>query len=326
MATIKTKLELLGHFFFYAILKLFGQKSAYLLLYPTIFTYVLFSRKIHRNTAHYFQKRFPEHTRAQRFCDTFKNVFSFGQVLVDRGWLGMDKKADIHGEVIGAEKLLEVVRAGRGAVLVTAHVGNWQTALAKLDFLPVKVHALMQYDQFAAAKHYFDLGKKKRPFAIIDANGAFGGMIDATAALQRGEVVTIMSDRHTKGSTKVVDFLGEEVKLPDAAYTLAACVEAPVIVFLAAKTGDRKFELQVWDVFYPKFEERQKRHEVLQQCCQKFSSALQNYLQSNPYQWYNFYNIWDQANNESPQDVENKTNRDNYTHERTETTLKRDHH
>ncbi len=302
-ANIKKKLESLGHMFFYVILKVSGQRCAYLFLYPVIFTYITFSRKIHKATSPYFQKRFPNHTRIQLFFDTFKNIFSFGQVLVDRGWLGTNPRADIQGSVIGSEKLLETVQAGNGAVLITAHVGNWQTALAKLNFLPVKVHALMQYDQFAAAKHYFDLGKKEKPFEIINADGPFGGMIDATAALQRGEVVTIMADRHTKGTTKAVDFLGEEIRLPDAAYTLAACVEAPIIVFLAAKTGTKKFELQVWDIFFPKFEDRQKRHEVLQDCCQKFASALQNYLKLYPYQWYNFYNIWEQTETESSQEV-----------------------
>ncbi len=295
MATVKKNLEILGHMFFYVTLKIFGQKIAYIFLNPVIFSYVLFSRKIHAITALYFKKRFPDHTRFQYFTDTFKNVRSFGQVLVDRGWLSVNPKANIDGRVIGKENLLEIIQAGKGAVLVTGHVGNWQTALAKLNSLPVKVHALMQRDQLAEAKRFFDLLPKGQSFDIIDVEEPFGGMIEATAALQRGEIVTIMADRLVKGSAKAVDFLGEEVRLPDAAYGLAACVGAPVVVFLAAKTAARKFELQVWDVFYPKFTTRDRRDEVLQECCQKFALALQKYLQLYPYQWYNFFNIWDQA-------------------------------
>ena len=171
--------------------------------------------------------------------------------------------------------------------------------MANLEILPVKVHALMQYDQFAASKHYFDLGSKDRSFAIIDADGPFGGMVDAAAALQRGEVVTIMGDRHVKGSTKSVDFLGKPVRLPDAAYTLAACVEAPVFIFLAAKTGIMSYELKFWDISYPRFENRETRDSVLKGCCQKFAHTLEKYLKKYPYQWYNFFNIWQQADEET---------------------------
>lgn len=298
MKAILKKLELLGHLFFYVILKLFGKKCACFFLYPVIFCYVLFSRKIHTVTTPYLKYRFPDHGRFQRFFDTFKNVHSFGQVLVDRIWLSIDRKAVIAWEVKGKEKILEAVQTGKGAVLITAHVGNWQTALAKLNALPVKVHALMQRDQFAEAKHFLDLNPREQYFDIIDVDGPFGGMIEAKAALQRGEIVTIMADRYIKGSAKSVEFFGKEIKLPDAAYGLAAFAEAPVLIFLAAKTGTNKFELQVWDMFFPKFVERDKRDEVLQQCCQIFASTLQKYLQLHPYQWYNFFNIWDQDDTE----------------------------
>ncbi len=289
---IKHSLEKLGHGFFYLTIRLFGQTGGYLLLYPVIFSYVLFSRKIKQITEPYLSKRFSDHTPLQHFFDRFVNLLAFGQVLVDRGWLGITKDADIEGEVIGQEKLLDLVSEGKGIVLITGHVGNWQSALAKLDFLPVKVHALMQYDRMAAAKHFFDLGKKTKTFEIINAEGPFGGMIEATAALQRGEIVTIMGDRFVKGTSSSVQFLGHPTRLPNAAYTLAACVKAPVVIFLAAKVSPRRFQLKVWDIFYPEFQTREKRQEILDENCQKFAHCLEKYIKKFPYQWYNFYDFW----------------------------------
>jgi len=291
----KNQLERLGHLFFYITLRWCGHRCAYLFLHPVILSYVLFSRKIHTLCTPYLKKRFPNKNFLQKWAAVYANVYSFGTVLIDRAWLGLNPKAEIEGTISGKEALIDTISQGKGAVLLTAHVGNWQTAMANLDFLPVKVHALMQYDQMAAAKHYFDLGKKERNFDIIDTDNAFGGMVDAAAALQRGEVVTIMADRYTKGTSKSVDFLGKEVRLPDAAYTLAACVGSPVIIFLAAKTGRKKYEIRVWKIFYPQFQEREKRHQVLQECCQIFANSLENYLKIYPYQWYNFFDIWKQT-------------------------------
>lgn len=298
--SLKEILEQLGHSAFYITMRFFGQTGGYLLLYPVIFSYVLFSRKIKENTQPYLSKRFVEHVPLQLFFHRFHNILNFGRVLVDRGWLGTDKNADIKGEVIGREKLLKLVNSGKGIILITAHVGNWQSALAKLDFLPVKVHALMQYDQQAAAKHFFDLGKKKRTFEIINADTPFGGMIEATAALQRGEVVTIMGDRFVKGTSSTVNFLGAPAQLPNGAYTLAACVKSPVVIFLAAKTSRKTFQLKVWDVFYPQFQTRDKRQETLDDCCQKFADCLDKYIKVFPYQWYNFFDFWKQETQAKP--------------------------
>lgn len=293
--TLKKRLEALGHGIFYLTMFCLGQLGAYVLLAPVITVYVLFSRGIHRCTAPYIGRRFPEHGRIAQWFDTLRNVLAFGQVLVDRGWMGM-KEGSLQGEIIGYDRLLELLKKGNGAVLLTAHVGNWQSALSRLEKLPVRVHALMRYDQAAVAKHYFDLGKgrKRPPIEIINIDGPFGGMIEATAALQRGEIVTIMGDRLVKGSSVTVDFLGSPVRFPDAAYALASMVSAPVVVALAAKTGRKTYQLRIWDVLTPEFEDRSKRSEMLETHARKFAGILEGYLRQFPYQWYNFYDIWKQ--------------------------------
>ncbi len=292
---IKHKLEALGHWFFYVTMRFFGHRGGYILLIPVIFSYVLFSRKIHRTVRPYLKRRFPEAGHLKYWVYTFKNVYSFGKVLVDRGWLGVNRDAEFNGELIGRDYLLELIAKKKGLVLLTAHLGNWQSALANLRSLPVKVHALMQYDQHAAAKHFFDINEDgDKPFEIINVNGPFGGLVDAAAALQRGEVVTIMGDRYVAGSFSTVDFLGDSVRLPDSAYVLAATAEAPVVVLLSAKTGADSHQLNVWDSFYPRYEDRDRRAAMLQECSQRFSKAIENYLKKYPFQWYNFYDFWKQ--------------------------------
>ncbi len=285
------RLEGVGHGFFYLALFLAGQWGAYLLLVPVMLVYALCSRSIHARMTPYLRRRFPEHGRWQLFWDVYRNLLAFGQILVDRGWLGVKKQAAMAGKTSGYEQLEELLAKGRGVVLITAHVGNWQTALAHLGKLSVPVHALMQYDQEAAAKHYFDVGNKERPFAIIDADGPFGGMIDCAAALGRGEVVTIMADRYIKGSYSTVDFLGDQVRLPDSAYVLASCAKAPVVFMLSAKTGRRSYELKIWDVLYPEYQSRDERAGMISDCSQRFALTMEKYLSNYPYQWYNFFDF-----------------------------------
>lgn len=289
-----TKLEALGHWFFFVALRFFGLRGGNILLVPVIFSYVTCSSRIRRTVRPYLERRFPGLSPFAYFRHTYLNLFSFGKVLVERGWLGKNKDAHLHGETVGYSQLLAEIEKGRGLVLLIAHMGNWQSALAHLGRLPVTVNALMQYDQNAVAKHYFDLGRAKRPFEIIDADGDFGGMVDSLAALNRGEVVTIMGDRYVKGPYTEVEFLGENTRLPDSAYTLAASAGSPVAIVFTAQTGIGQYQIKVWDLFYPQFESRDERGQMLMDCSRRFSKSMENYLQLYPHQWYNFFNFWKQ--------------------------------
>ncbi|PXF52839.1 MAG: hypothetical protein C4B57_10660, partial [Deltaproteobacteria bacterium] len=141
------RLEAFGHGIFYLTLRIAGQPGAYALLVPVVLTYVSASRRIHRLTSPYLRRRFPKHNLIERWWDTFRICHSFGQILVDRAWLGLNRSARLHGSLDGWDTILGLIEQGKGLVLLTAHVGNWQAALAHLKDLPVPVHALMHYEE-----------------------------------------------------------------------------------------------------------------------------------------------------------------------------------
>lgn len=289
---IKRYLEWLGHLFFYGVLRIGGHRLAYLLLYPVIFCYVAFGRRIHYQTRAYFEKRFPGHGWWRRRLDVFFNVLNFGRVLVDRAWIGLSTQGRIAGSFAESDRLDALVAEGRGVIILLAHVGNWQSSFADLGRLPVAIHALMEYDDKAVAKHFFDLGKK-RPFSIIDVHGFMGGMVEAAVALQRGEIVLTMGDRLQGGPAATVSFLGAPLRLPLAPYSLAATTGAPVAVLFAAKTGRLSYELQIAEVIRCSAKERPSRQQLAAHAS-RFAQALERYVERYPYQWYNFFNIWQQ--------------------------------
>ncbi len=289
---IKKRLEWLGHFFFYCMLTIGGQRTAYFFLYPVIFTYVLGSRKIHRQALPYLRRRFPDHSRSQLFFDVFKNVLSFGKVLVDRGWMGLNQRAELTGTFTDSDRLRALIREGNGVVILLAHVGNWQTSLARLDALEVGVHALMEFDEQSVSKHFFEL-RGKAPFRIIDVHGFMGGMIEATTALQQGDLVLMMADRLHQGRHARVPFLNDQVRLPVSAYHLAMTAGSPVVILFGAKTGRREYALKIWDILYPG-QSGLSREEELTASARKFAAALERYVEQYPYQWYNFFDIWQQ--------------------------------
>ncbi len=289
---IKKRLHALGHWIFYVTMSLFGHTGAYLLLWPVVGSYVICSRKIHNITQTYLRKRFPN--KKVYWFDTFKLVHSFSQVLVDRAWLGLNPKAQFNGRLEGLETLKKLINQRKGLIILTAHVGIWQVAFSHLPDLRVPVNVLMHYEEENAAKHYFDLRNQPCPFHIIRNDGFMGGLVEASIALSKGEIVTIMADRYVQGPYAKVKFLGYNTRVPIGAYVLAAITSTPVVVILTAKTGKKDYLVKIWDVFYPKCKNRNQKEQEVQKYAQKFVNALEEYLKVYPYQWYNFYDFWSQ--------------------------------
>lgn len=294
MATniLKKKGEYLGHLFFYALIMAGGQLAAYLFLYPLILVYAIFSRTPHRQLRPYLSRRFPNHNPWQQWWAAYRIVVGMGKMLIDRSWLGLKPKASLHGTFEGIDKLQETVASGSGAIIILAHVGTWQTAMVHLVKLGCRMHLMMAHDTQAVTKHFFELGRK-RDFNIIDVNGFMGGMIETVNALEQGDVVLIMGDRAAGGHTEPTTFLDSKIRLPVAAYNLAANTKSPVFVAFSAKHDRTHQVLKIWDIIRPAYA-KGNRDQEMARCADRFSRALEKYVQEYPYQWYNFFDIWEQ--------------------------------
>ncbi|MEN8257917.1 MAG: lysophospholipid acyltransferase family protein [Thermodesulfobacteriota bacterium] len=288
---LKKKGEHLGHLFFYALIMIGGQLLAYLFLYPLILVYITFSRTPREQLRPYLKRRFPNHSPWQQWWAAYRIVIGMGKMLIDRSWLGLKPKAKLHGAFAGLDSLQKILVSGSGAIITLAHVGTWQTALAHIAGLECNVHLMMAKDTQAVTKHFFELGRK-RDFNIIDVTGFMGGMIEAVNALEQGDVVLIMGDRTAGGPTATSTFLGSEIRLPVAAYSLAANTKSPVLIAFSAKHDRTHQTLKIWDIIHPDYRHG-NRDQEMGRCADRFSRALEQYVEEYPYQWYNFFDIWE---------------------------------
>ena len=103
-----------------------------------------------------------------------------------------------------------------------------------------------------------------------------------------------MGDRYAGGPFAEATFLGGKVRLPAAAYSLAAATGAPVAILLSAKTGRRTYDIRLYDSFYPEMGDRTGRREKLDHYARRFAKAMTEYVSEYPYQWYNFFDFWSQ--------------------------------
>ena len=282
----------LGFWFFETVVKTSGLRAAYCFLYLICLHYLLFDPSARRGAMAYIQRRFPEATAPKRLWLVYQLFISQGKNLIDRYVYSIDPSI-FNLEERGFEKL-DALRTDskQGFVLLTAHTGNWQIAMRALERFDRTVHLLMRPEDNVAVQESLQIQAANEKIKIISVEGPMGGMVETMKALQQGDIVSIMGDRHYGHRAVPVDFCGATAQFPCAAFLIAASANCPVVTLLSSKTGTQTYQVNIADHLIPCWDRSQPKEEQLQQWTQRFASGLEEYLRDRPLQCFLFHNIW----------------------------------
>jgi predicted LPLAT superfamily acyltransferase len=287
-----------GILIFYYLFRFLGPRFAYLLLYPVAFYYVLFNRKHGRASADYLRRRYPGLRGLRMFWMRYRHYLSFGRVLVDRGYAFLGMMGQVKFDRDGHQIIEEALAGGKGLILISGHLGNWELAAYCLggflrDGGRVPVNAVMFKGESEKVEKQLQRASGEPPFKIITSNDSLQASIDCMEALKRGEIVAIHGDRMLGSGGVKVPFLGSEAKFPIGPYVLAANTGAPVVFTFANRLGTREYALTARGPHYLKFGSRKQRDADLTRWAQMYANVLEELLVKYPLQWHNFYPFWD---------------------------------
>ncbi len=281
------------HRFFYFLIKLGGRHIAYPFLYPVVLYYLIFRPDQRLKSRYYLNRRFPGRRGFAALKDSYRMIMSLSRSLVDRALVGICGPEILQTEFPRGDELFNLAAEGRGLIILTTHVGCWQAAMIYLSKLKRPVHMLMQQDEGDIDRHYFEHKGEENPFNIIDPTGFLGGTVEMVAALKKGDIVCVMGDR-LKGAQEnslAIDFLGSPVRFPLAAWKLAAVTGAPLAILFPLKTGPDRYRIDLTEVI--EVERKDARPlERLKPYLRRYVLALEKLCAKEPYQFFNFYDMW----------------------------------
>jgi predicted LPLAT superfamily acyltransferase/uncharacterized protein (DUF2062 family) len=292
----------LQHQFFYLLIRLGGRPLAYGFLRVVALWYVLFRPSVRRRTYHYITRRFPEARGLELPRHGFRQSVSFGESLIDRAALGILGPDSCRAEFShGRERLAALLRGEKGVILLGAHVGCWQAAMASVDFLQRPVNMLLRRDTADLDRHWYEHRGAESPFRIIDPSEYLGGALEMLAALKRGEVLCLMGDREQESgggerNQGRAPFLGQEAVFPVSPYVLAAASGAPIAVLFSHKAPDGSHQLECPTIMHvpPRggLADAGRGPDIWHPWLLEYAGRLEAYCREHPYQFYNFHDMW----------------------------------
>jgi len=281
----------LGFWFFRMAVQLFGLGGSYGLLYFVGLYYLIVDRPLVTASLAYTRRRFPGHGAIRQLFDVYLLFVSQGKSLIDRYAVAAGYK-DMAMDIRGYDELELIAGEGKGFILLTAHVGNWQVAMTVLSRFGKTVYLMMRPEDNKAVKNALNIDKEEENVKIISTDDSLNGVIEAMKAIKKGNIVSIMGDRTYGFNAAEASFLGENVHFPYGAFSLASAVQCPVVVFLSAKTGVNKYIVDVSHIIPAPAGVRGKKDEEIKVALQEFADVLEEYVTAYPFQWFAFRDVW----------------------------------
>jgi KDO2-lipid IV(A) lauroyltransferase len=226
---------------------------------------------------------------------TFQN---YGQYLLDYMVMHRLRPSNqdrwVEGEV-GADYMMEALHAGKGAICITPHLGNWEIGGLLFSFKGGKLNVLTLDERDLDTRSFREEMRRRRGIKILYINPKDDSpmaILDAVKALRRNEIVAMLGDRIESQKTMVFDFFGRKTAFPVGVAILAMATGAPVLPVFVVMERNRKYRGIIEPPVYFNPSSRENRETVIRDGMGRLIKKFEAYIEKYPDQWYNFYSYW----------------------------------
>lgn len=285
----------LGHRIFLFTLKRFGLGPSYFLLRFVTLYFFLFSKGSNRSAYFYFR-----HVQGfgplRAIRSIYRNYVQFGQTLLDKYALLSGAAQDAFSYEHENEKhLQQLIREGKGAILLSAHIGNWDMAGHLLERLQGRINVVMYENEKERIKEVLGPLLQKRSFNIIGVGSGTEHLIEIREALANGELVCMHGDRYMEGvKTIETELMGKRTRLPMGPFILASRLKAPVCFVFACKDSSRHYHFYSSPPHFYDVERGTPQEESARKVVDDYIPYLASFMKRYPTQWFNFFPFWEE--------------------------------
>lgn len=186
----------------------------------------------------------------------------------------------------GLEFIHGIRESRRGAILLTAHHGNWELGGSFMASMGLAVNAVVRPVDSPALERIFRFFRERRGMKVIPLAHAGVGVVKA---LRRGEVVALVGDRDFTGNGRPWPFFGRTASLPRGAAWFAHRTGAPLYVGFVTRAPDDSFILRV----HPPIEPADAGGE--DEIQRRIAAIMEEAIARDPCQWFVFERFWPEA-------------------------------
>ena len=213
-----------------------------------------------------------------------KNIFrNFARNLVDYGRFHMLTNEALDRILPSIEHLHfleESFAKGRGVILVTGHIGNWELGALFFGRHGFKINVVTIPEGSERIDSIRGAYRTRQDIRTIVVDGSPFSSLEIVAALRRGEIVAMLVDRWEGTDGVPAKFVGADRRFPRGPFVLSRATGAPIIPAFIVRDGKKYRGVVDPPVFMDAQEDEPGARRV--------SESLERMIRTWPDQWYNF--------------------------------------
>ncbi len=230
-----------------------------------------------------------ETTAGQRERLAKKAFSNLMRIPFEIGWSmkWTDQDGLRYFDIEGKERIQAARRKGRGLLVLTGHMGNWELLPPMVLVLGTPVTTIYRPVKFSPADTFFLRLRSRFGAKMVPKKKAMRKIL---RALLNGECVCMLFDQTSRRDNGAfVDFFGRKAWTNTGLALLALKTGAPVLPGFIIRDGNR-FRVEIGEEI-PLIRSGDKQRDVLENTA-RYNRALENVIRRHPDQWFWVHNRW----------------------------------
>ena len=282
-----------------------GRPVARCVLHPITLYFMFAGSKARRESARFLTRALG---RPVGWRDVYRHIHTFAATVLDRVYLLQEHNDELELHSTGIEVMDAPLAAGRGALMVGAHLGSFEALRALGQSRGVRVAMVMYEDNARLINSTLAAIAPKTSLHTI-ALGRVDAMLGLRDWLDLGGIAGLLADRTLpsqsgRSRTLWLPFLGQPARFSDGPFRLAALLRRPVVFMAGLYHGGRRYEMRFIEL--ADFSQRAAGSGVeldrqIHEAVVRYVAIIEGLCREAPYNWFNFFDFWaDDANAPTP--------------------------
>ena len=212
--------------------------------------------------------------------------------------LGPDGLQQLVETVQGWEEIEEVMAKGKGAVLVTGHIGNWELAGAYVAARGIPLDAIVRGMANPLFEAYINHTRETMGMTVVHDSEA---VRRTPRSLRAGRAVAFVADQGVKGlASTFVPFFGRPAKTPRGAAVFALRFDVPVVFVVALRQPNGRYRIVVERIEAPQTGDRDRDVDAI---VARFTEHLEKWVRAVPAQYFWQHRRWKRQPPDTPREL-----------------------
>lgn len=216
------------------------------------------------------------------------SVVRFGPMFTEVLYMPRLNKSNIDQVVTlsGRQHLADALALGRGAVIATAHSGNWELLGASLAMHGFPIVAVVQRQTNAAMDSFINKYRTNAGMHVTYKQG----VREMVKLLSAGKIIGLLMDQDNREDGVFVEFFSRPASTPQGAAALGRLNNAPIVPAFIATNPDGTHTV----IIHPPLlvEKTADREDDIRTTTQRLTQIIESHVRSYPHDWFWLHNRW----------------------------------